>query len=88
VAATLPTLEEIRAAFREELDLALAPIRKRQAEELLSMAEAARRLHVSSRTMQRWVKTGAVASVAVGRTRRVPASALETDRPSTLRPAG
>lgn len=88
--ATIPTLDEIRAAVREELARAVADLRRDHPEEMLTMAEYGRRMGVSSRTVQRWVQAGEVRSVAVGRTRRIPASAVTTDpdHPSPLRSAG
>jgi excisionase family DNA binding protein len=88
MAATVPSLDEIRLAVREELFQALAPLRQDRDRELLPADEVARRMGVSVRTIQRWMQRGALPSVAVGRTRRVRAGDLDpgllAERLSTL----
>jgi excisionase family DNA binding protein len=62
--ATLP--EEVRAAIREEVEKALAEARVEQ-DRLISREEAARLLHVSTRTLDRLRRSGDVKAVMVGR---------------------
>jgi excisionase family DNA binding protein len=45
--------------------------------ELLGPSEVARRLGVSSRTVQRWLRSGDLPAIRVGRRLKVPASALD-----------
>ena len=49
--------------------------------ELIGPSEAARRLGVSGRTVQRWLRSGELPSVRVGKRLKVPASALVAGRP-------
>jgi len=79
MAAQLPTLDEIRTALREELARALEPLRQDRDRELLPADEVARRMGVSVRTIQRWMRLGALPSIAVGRTRRVRAGDLDPE---------
>jgi excisionase family DNA binding protein len=73
------TLEDtILAAVRQAVAAELAPLRRdlaalrdAQRSELVETAEAARRLRVSVRTVQRMVRDGELPSVRVGRSYRV-----------------
>jgi excisionase family DNA binding protein len=49
--------------------------------ELIGPSEAARRLGVSSRTVQRWLRSGELPAIRVGKRLKVPASALVAGRP-------
>ena len=49
--------------------------------ELIGPSEAARRLGVSGRTVQRWLRSGELPPVRVGKRLKVPASALVAGRP-------
>ena len=48
---------------------------------LIGPSEAARRLGVSSRTVQRWLRSGELPAIRVGKRLKVPASALVAGRP-------
>lgn len=66
--------EALRPVIRQELDAIrqeLAQMRAQRADELLSVADAAKRLNVSRRTIQRMIRSGEIPSVRVGGTRRV-----------------
>lgn len=79
MALTIPTLEDIEAALDRRLEplrLELARIRAERAQEGVTKAEAARRLHVSTRTIERRMADGTLPSVGVGAARRVVMSAL------------
>jgi excisionase family DNA binding protein len=88
MAAQLPTLDEIRAAvtdavrpLREQLDRLV----QRDAERGVTVAEAATRLGVSERTVQRRIADGTLASVRIGGVRRVLVDdLLRSDRGGTL----
>lgn len=74
MAALVPTADEFAAI----LDQALAPLRQEIAalraereEQALTLGEAARELHVSRRTVQRWVQRGTLPAVKEGGVRRV-----------------
>ncbi len=56
--------------LREEIER----LRSRMDEETLSVAEAARRLHTSPRSVQRSIKSGDLPAVKVGRAFRIPVS--------------
>ncbi len=49
--------------------------------ELIGPSEAARRLGVSSRTVQRWLRSGELPAIRVGKRLKVRASALVAGRP-------
>jgi excisionase family DNA binding protein len=66
--------EALRTVVREEiapLRAELAQLRQQQAEEGITEAEAARRLKVSVRTIQRWCRRGTLEAVKVDGVRRV-----------------
>jgi excisionase family DNA binding protein len=68
------TGEQIADIVRREVEplrLELEKIRGVGGGELLPMPEAARRLGVSPRTVQRWVKSGSLEVVRIGGSRRV-----------------
>ncbi len=73
MAAELPTLDEVRAVVREEIERALRGAAENEA---VSVAEAARRLGLSSRTVQRRIKDGTLPVVRVGSAVRIPMSAV------------
>jgi excisionase family DNA binding protein len=62
-------IEPLRREFEE--------LRRHHQEGAITLEEAARELHVSRRTVQRWVKDGLLQSVAVGRIRRVRRADLQ-----------
>jgi excisionase family DNA binding protein len=55
------------------LDLDLAPVDAR----LMTYSEAAQALNVSARTVRRWVRSGRLPCVRLGRLVRIPTGALE-----------
>ena len=77
--------EAVRKVVREEV----APLR-RQLDELraekkppvlaVTVTEAARRMSVSSRTIQRMIRSGELKSIQVGRARRVVVASLLQER--------
>jgi excisionase family DNA binding protein len=80
VGATIPTIDEVRAAVHEEVDALrrelLAALHATTGEQLLSVAEAARIASASPRTVQRWLREG-LRSVGAGRVRRVRRADLD-----------
>jgi len=77
--------EAVRKVVREEV----APLRrqleelrdeKRPPETAVTVKEAARRMSVSSRTIQRMLRSGELQSVPVGRARRVLVASLIQER--------
>jgi len=74
VSLAVLTEEQLSAIVRREVEplrLELERLRQDRGAELVTEREAARRLGVSVRTVQRQVKTGQLASVKVGASRRV-----------------
>src|SRR5512133_3684714 len=72
MAATLPTADEVRAIIREEIlaTLHVVPASPR-AEDPVAPEEAARRLGVSLRTVQRRLKREEIGTVGIGSVVRV-----------------
>jgi excisionase family DNA binding protein len=71
--------EELAALIRRELEpLArqLAELRRHAEDEAVTVQEAARRLRVTRRTIERRIRDGSLPSVKVGGSRRVPLSAV------------
>jgi excisionase family DNA binding protein len=64
-------LEQLVRRAVEPLRQEIAQLRAERQAEVISMAEAARRLGVSARTVQRMVARGELPSVKVGAARRV-----------------
>jgi len=77
----LPTLDEIRAAVREETAAMerriLAALTLAAGERLLSVTEAAEEYATSPRTIQRWIREGALPVSGRGRVRRVARGDLD-----------
>lgn len=75
MAATIPTIDEVRAAVHDEVDALrrelLAALKAASGEQLLTTADAARVAGTPLRTVQRWVREGTLPSVGVGRVRRI-----------------
>lgn len=74
MAATLPTLEEIEAAVARAvapLRAELEALRGERGGVVVPFPEAARRLGVSLRAVQRWAKAGRLEVVPVGGVRMV-----------------
>ncbi len=74
--AMVPVLAELRALRTEVARLASLAAPAALAPELLSVAQAARTLGVSSCTLRRWERDGRVQSVRRGHTVRIVASSL------------
>lgn len=70
-----PSLDDIRKAIRDELRAAR---RRDAAPRLLEISDVAEALKVSERHVQTLLHAGEIASVKVGRCRRVPADAVKT----------
>jgi excisionase family DNA binding protein len=76
---SLPTTDEIAAVVRRELEPVLrelAQLRRAAQDEAVTPAEAARRLGLSRRTVERRIRDGSLPSVRIGGARRVPLSAV------------
>jgi len=83
-----------RAAIRDDIPLLLRKFEEfahafntpllTRAVKLLTVAEVARILRVSERTVQRWVKRGLLPAIRINRTIRIPASALHGKTPIFL----
>lgn len=71
--AAIPDAEEIRSIIREEIQRAL---RGSASDEAVTIAEAALRLKVSTRSVQRWIRSGELPAVKLGGAVRVPLSAV------------
>jgi excisionase family DNA binding protein len=70
----IPSAEDIAAIVRREVEplrLELARLSGNQGGDLLTLPDAARRLGVTSRTVQRWAKEGSLEVVRIGGSRRV-----------------
>jgi excisionase family DNA binding protein len=95
MAANVRTIEEsiadaVRAAVREELEpvrAELARFRAREEEEGVTEEDAARRLSVSVKTVQRWCRAGKLEGRKVGGARRVLLSSVlaHAGEPSNVR---
>lgn len=79
--ATIPTIDEVRAAVHEEVDALrrelLAALKAASGEQLLTTADAARIANTPIRSIQRKVREGSLASVGAGRVRRIRRSDLD-----------
>jgi excisionase family DNA binding protein len=74
VPASVPTLDEVRQAVAEAIEplrRELAAMRRDGQAQVVSIAEAARRLGVSRRTIERKIAQRELSSVTIGRSRRV-----------------
>jgi len=72
--------EDLEATIARVLEPVLrevALLKHERAEELLSIAEVARMLRVSSRSVQRWVRAGLLPAIPAGRTHRIRRAALD-----------
>jgi excisionase family DNA binding protein len=75
----LLTADELRAVVAEAVEplrRELVALRRERDDQAVTIAEAARRLGVSARTIQRQVASGALPSIRVGRAVRIPAEAM------------
>ncbi len=73
-ALDLPTAEDVRRIVRDELERVLADLRAVAApagDPQITIPEAARRLGVTTRAVQRWLKDGRLELVPVGGVRMV-----------------
>jgi excisionase family DNA binding protein len=72
--------EELEATIAKALEPVLrevAHLKRDRADELLSIAEAARLLRVSPRSVQRWLRAGLLPGIPAGRTHRIRRAALD-----------
>lgn len=83
MAATLPTLDEIRAAVREEIERALAGRPLASPAEWATPEQAAERLGVSAKTVRRWCASGRLRAERHGRSWRIDRAGLPDPRPAT-----
>ena len=74
----IPTVEDIRAVVREEVERALRSV-PHGPSQLLTVAQAAQLLGVSQRTVRRQIASGEIPVVRVGRAVRIDPAVISPD---------
>jgi len=77
-------LRELLGRAVEPLLREIAELKAAQRAEAVTIAEAARRLSVSTRTIQRRVRDGSLPSILVGHSRRIPLASLLLPAPGAV----